>query len=134
MLYELPLMGLGLAGHVMVVRALPGLRELPLPAQLGLAALPTALMAAQFFLLEERLSARAYRVLSLVTGSLYLGLSLSLPATLVLGAVVGGAEVGKALAAALGTLLLLSPGLLFAGLYLGSAVENWREAPEDTPE
>jgi hypothetical protein len=125
-------MGLGLAGHFMVVRSLPALSALPVPAQVGLAVLPTALIAAQFFLLEERLSARAYRVLSLVAGSLHLGLSLSLPATLVLGAVLGGASPGKALAAVLGSLLLLSPALLFAGLYLSSAVQDWREAPGDT--
>lgn len=132
MLYEIPLMALGLAGHVMVVRSLPALSALPMPAQVGLAVLPTALIAAQVLFLEQRLSPRASRVLSLVAGSLHLGLTLSLPGTLVVGAVLGRAEPWKVLAPVLGTLLLLLPSLLFSGLYLGSVVRDWREAAEDT--
>jgi hypothetical protein len=45
-LYEIPLMAMGLAGHVLVVRSVPALSALPGPAQVGLAVLPTALIAA----------------------------------------------------------------------------------------
>lgn len=123
MRYEFQLMALGLAGHVMVVRLVPALSTLPVPAQVGLAVGPTALLVVQGLFLAERLSLRAGHVFTLVAGSLHLGLTLALPGTLVLGGEVGSA---------LGHLVLLLPALLVAGLYLGSAVRGWRDAAEDT--
>jgi hypothetical protein len=122
--YEYHLLALGLADHVMVVRLMPALSALPVPAQVGLAVGPTALFAVQGLFLSERLSPRASRVLGLVTGSLYTGLTLALPGTLVLG--------GE-LASALGHLVLLLPALLVSWLYLGGAVQDWRDAAAEPP-
>ncbi len=132
MLYEIPLMAMGLAGHVLVVRSVPALSALPGPAQVGLAVLPTALIVAHGLWLAERLPHRVERVYCLVAGALYLGLSLTLPGALVLEAVRGGTSLAQLVLSVLGYLLLLLPSLLFAGLYLDSAVRAWREPGTDT--
>jgi hypothetical protein len=132
-LYEIPLMAMGLAGHVLVVRSVPALSALPGPAQVGLAVLPTALIAANGLWLAERLPPRVERVYGLVAVALYLGLSLSLPGKLVLATVRGELPLGQMVLSVLGALLLLLPSLLFSGLYLDSVARAWREPGADTP-
>lgn len=126
MLYEIPLMGLGLVSHVAVVRSLPVLNALPLPAQVGLAALPTALMLSERFFLQERLSPRASAGLALAVALLHLGLSLSLPVSLLVGTVWDSALHIKEVAPVPGVLLLVLPALLLGGLYLDTALREWR--------
>ncbi|XXF77335.1 hypothetical protein P2318_30430 [Myxococcaceae bacterium GXIMD 01537] len=133
MLYEVPLLAYGLAGHAWAVSKVPALKALPLPAQVGLVVLPTALMTAQSTVLQERLSPRSLTALGLLAGTAHLGLSLSPPASLLWHALRSPVPLWK-LGAALGfTLAALLPSLLLAGLYLASEVRDWREAPPDTP-
>ncbi len=69
----------------------------------------------------------------LVAGALYLGLSLSLPGTLVLATVRGELSLGQMVLSVLGALLLLLPSLLFSGLYVDSVARAWREPGADPP-
>lgn len=125
MLYEIPLTGLSLASHVAVVRLLPALNTLPLPAQVGLAVLPTALMVGEQFLLQERLSPRASAGLAIAVATLHLGLSLSLPVMFMVGAVWSFTLRLEVMALVPAALLLMMPALLLGWLYLGTALDEW---------
>lgn len=128
MLYEIPLMGLGLVGHVAAVRATPGLSELPLGAQVAIGVLPTVLLAGHTFLLGERLSPKAHRVVSLALGGVYLGMTLLLPVTTFWQA-LHSASVAKVLAPLFCLLLAQAPALIVSLLWFSSWVEDWRAGP-----
>jgi hypothetical protein len=129
-LYELPLMGLGLVGHVAAVRSTPGLSELSLGVQLVLGVLPTALFAGHTFLLEERLSPRVHRWVSLAVGAVYLGMTLLLPLTTIWQA-LHAASVLKVLAPLFCVLLTQAPALLVCFLGFSSWLEDWRAGQPD---
>ncbi len=134
MRYETPLFAWGFLGHVLTVGSVPALRALPEPTQVGLVALPTALLLAEFFTgYRERLPGKLGPALATVAGVLYLGMSLVLPTTIVLRLFHPGVAVLDVLSALLFPLFLLGPTIWFGGGYLHGALDSLRDAPQPPP-